>query len=66
MDDFKASQCFESLKTGSGDSIFRGPLEGSADCLTYRASNVIVDGDLFDIYQGYVGFDDLYDYFDDL
>ena len=63
MDKHSTSRCFNTTETESGDVIFRGPLQSAEDCIINRISNVVTvnDGSFGDIYQGYVGYDDLWE-----
>ena len=63
LDKHSTSGCFNTTETEFGDVVFRGPLEGAGDCIINRISNVVTDNDgsLADIYQGYVGYDDLWE-----
>ena len=65
-DKYSNSNCFPTFVMPNGDTVFRGPLEGSSSCRIQRISNVMNNGKLTDIYQAYVGYDDLYQYHDEM
>ena len=60
---YKASSCLQSREFRNS-VIFHGALHGNDKCRINRR-HAVEDGDLYDIYEAFVGYDDLYSYVDD-
>ena len=63
IDNFEASSCLQSREFRNS-VIFHGALHGNDKCRINRR-HAVEDGDLYDIYEAFVGYDDLYSYVDD-